>query len=114
MPLTRHGSIPTLLFIRFMIRLTPFMLNKVLVLSASAGAGHVRAAQAVERAFVEMNAAGEVRHIDVLQYTNKIFRHLYSKAYIEMVNKTPELLGWLYDALDTPWKNERRRFALPL
>ncbi|MBA2338980.1 MAG: glycosyltransferase [Pyrinomonadaceae bacterium] len=88
------------------------MLKKVLVLSASAGAGHIRAAQAVVRAFVEMNAAEEVQHIDVLQYTNKIFRHLYSKAYIEMVNKTPELLGWLYDALDTPWKNEHRRLAL--
>ncbi len=88
------------------------MFRKVLVLSASAGAGHVRAAQAVERAFVEMSAAEEVRHIDALQYTNKVFRHLYSKAYIEMVNKTPELLGWLYDALDTPWKNERRRLAL--
>jgi len=88
------------------------MFKKVLVLSASAGAGHVRAAQAVERAFVDLNAAEEIQHIDALQDTNKIFRHLYSKAYIEMVNKTPELLGWLYDALDTPWKNERRRLAL--
>lgn len=88
------------------------MLKKVLILSASAGAGHLRAAAAVERAFQEAGAAGEVRHVDTLEYTNKLFRHLYSKAYIEMVNKTPELLGWLYDALDKPWKNERRRLAL--
>jgi len=72
----------------------------------------MRAAEAVERAFIGMNAAEEVRHIDTLQYTNKLFRHLYSKAYIEMVNKTPEVLGWLYDHLDKPWKNERRRLAL--
>lgn len=88
------------------------MLNKVLILSASAGAGHLRAAAAVERAVEEAGAAEEVRHVDTLEYTNKVFRHLYSKAYIEMVNKTPELLGWLYDALDKPWKNERRRLAL--
>ncbi|HVF27189.1 MAG TPA: glycosyltransferase [Pyrinomonadaceae bacterium] len=88
------------------------MFRKVLVLSASAGAGHVRAAEAVVRAIEEMRAAEEVRHVDALEYTNKLFRHLYSKAYVEMVNKTPELLGWLYDALDTPWKNERRRLAL--
>lgn len=88
------------------------MFKKVLILSASAGAGHLRAAEALERAFLEMNAAQEVRHIDTLQYTNKIFRHLYSKAYIEMVNKMPEVLGWLYDHLDKPWKNERRRLAL--
>lgn len=88
------------------------MFKKILILSASAGAGHLRAAAAVERAVKEMNAAEEVRHVDTLEYTNKVFRHLYSKAYIEMVNKTPELLGWLYDALDKPWKNERRRLAL--
>jgi processive 1,2-diacylglycerol beta-glucosyltransferase len=86
--------------------------RKVLILSASAGAGHLRAAEALERAFLQMNAAEEVRHVDTLDYTNKIFRHLYSKAYIEMVNKMPEVLGWLYDHLDKPWKNERRRLAL--
>jgi len=87
------------------------MFNKVLVLSASAGAGHVRAAQAIERALKEMGAAREVRHVDTLEYTNKIFRRLYSKAYLEMVNKMPDVLGWLYDHLDKPWKNERRRLA---
>ncbi len=87
------------------------MFKKVLILSASAGAGHIRAAQAVERAFIEMGAAEEVRHIDTLEYTNKLFRNLYSKAYIEMVNKAPEVLGWLYDQFDKPWKNERRRLA---
>jgi processive 1,2-diacylglycerol beta-glucosyltransferase len=85
--------------------------NKVLILSASAGAGHIRAAQAIERAMNETNTAKEVRHIDTLEYTNKIFRTLYSKAYIDMVNKAPEVLGWLYDQLDKPWKNERRRLA---
>src|SRR4051794_10156170 len=88
------------------------MFNKVLILSASAGAGHMRAAEAIERAFIETAAARDVTHLDTLQYTNKVFRHLYSKAYIDMVNKSPELLGWLYDHLDEPWKNERRRLAL--
>ncbi|HKS40256.1 MAG TPA: glycosyltransferase [Blastocatellia bacterium] len=87
------------------------MFNKVLILSASAGAGHIRAAQAIERAIIEMNAAREVRHVDTLEYTNKVFRNLYSKAYIEMVNKMPDVLGWLYDQFDKPWKNERRRLA---
>lgn len=86
--------------------------KKVLILSASAGAGHMRAADAVERAFRLTDAAAEVRHVDTLQYTNKLFRHLYSKAYIDLVNKSPELLGWFYDHLDKPWKNERRRLAL--
>lgn len=78
------------------------MFKKVLILSASAGAGHIRAAQAIERAFAGMKAAEEVRHVDTLENTNKIFRNLYSKAYIEMVNKAPDVLGWLYDQLDKP------------
>src|ERR1700754_424672 len=92
------------------------MLKKVLLLSASAGAGHVRAAQAIERAFAEIgDTTGErreVQHLDILNYTNKVFRHLYSKAYIDLVNKMPEVPGWFYDKLDKPWKNERRRLAL--
>jgi processive 1,2-diacylglycerol beta-glucosyltransferase len=88
------------------------MFDKVLILSASAGAGHIRAAQAVERALAEMGVARAVRHVDTLDYTNKLFRRLYSKAYIDMVNNAPEVLGWLYDQLDKPWKNERRRLAL--
>jgi len=90
------------------------MLKKVLLLSASAGAGHVRAADAIEKAFKEVeNGEGrEVQHLDILNYTNKVFRHLYSKAYIDLVNKLPEVPGWVYDKLDKPWKNERRRLAL--
>src|ERR1043166_1210411 len=88
------------------------MLKKVLLLSASAGAGHIRAAQALEKAFNELEPNLEVLHLDVLDYTNKLFRHLYSKAYIELVNKMPEVPGWMYDKLDRPWKNERRRLAL--
>ena len=88
------------------------MFNKVLILSASAGAGHVRAADALEKAFSQSGSAYEIRHIDVLNYSNKVFRHLYSKAYLDMVNRMPEVMGWLYDHLDKPWKNERRRLAL--
>jgi processive 1,2-diacylglycerol beta-glucosyltransferase len=87
------------------------MANKVLILSASAGAGHVRAAQALERAFQADGHAAVVRHVDALEFTNKVFRTIYSKTYIEMVDKAPDVLGWLYDALDSPWEKERRRLA---
>ena len=53
----------------------------------------------------------EVQHLDVLKYTNKVFRHLYSKAYIDLVNNAPEVLGWLYDYLDDPRKNDPIRAA---
>jgi processive 1,2-diacylglycerol beta-glucosyltransferase len=90
------------------------MFNKVLILSASAGAGHIRAAQAIEKAILEMGAAREVLHVDTLEYTNKVFRSVYSKTYIDMVNHMPELLGWLYDFMDRPWKRQKRRLALDM
>ncbi len=74
------------------------MLKKVLILSASVGAGHLSAASAIEKEFKRQNAAEEIKNIDVLEYTNPLFRRLYGKAYIEMVNTMPEVLGWIYES----------------
>lgn len=88
------------------------MFKKVLILSASVGAGHLRAAEAVEKSFRLRQPNAEIKNVDVLNYTNPLFRRLYGKAYLEMVNTMPEVLGWMYDTLDKPWENERRRLAL--
>jgi hypothetical protein len=61
------------------------MLGNILILSASTGAGHGRAGEALERAFLETGAARTVKHLDTLEYTNPLFRALYSKA-ISMLN----------------------------
>ena len=87
------------------------MPQKILILSASAGAGHVRAAQALEKAFAEDGRTREVRHVDTLEFTNPLFRRLYSRAYLDMVNTMPEVLGWLYDQLDKPWKQRPTKKA---
>ena len=72
----------------------------------------MRAAEALEKAFKQSNRDATVENIDVLNFTNPLFRRLYGKAYLDMVNRMPEVLGWMYDALDKPWENERRRLAL--
>jgi len=84
---------------------------RVLLLSATSGAGHVRAAQALEKAF---STRGDclVEHIDALQYVSKLFQRIYDKAYISMVQRAPELMGVLYDRTDQPWQHPRRRLAL--
>jgi processive 1,2-diacylglycerol beta-glucosyltransferase len=87
------------------------MSKKVLILSTSAGAGHLRAAQAIERAFAETGTAQSVHNHDTLEFTNPLFRQLYSKAYIEMVNRMPEVLGWLYDRMDQPDQDDRLQLA---
>lgn len=85
------------------------MLNRILILSASVGNGHTIAAESLKKAFRIKNLAREIRHEDTLNYTNPLFRRLYGKAYIDLVNSAPEVLGWMYDQLDEPWKNEKRR-----
>ena len=85
------------------------MYQRILILSASVGNGHTIAAESLKHAFEIKKLAGEVRHEDVLKFTNPLFRRLYGKAYIDLVNRAPEFLGWMYDQLDEPWKNEKRR-----
>jgi len=84
---------------------------RVLLLSATSGAGHVRAAQALEKAFLARDDC-LVEHIDALQYVSKLFQRIYDKAYISMVQRAPELMGVLYDRTDQPWEHPRRRLVL--
>jgi len=84
---------------------------RVLLLSASSGAGHVRAAQALEKAFATRGDC-VVEHIDAIRYVSKLFQRIYDKAYISMVRRAPELMGVLYDRTDLPWNHPRRRLAL--
>lgn len=87
-------------------------MKKILILSAAVGAGHLRAAEAIEKEFKRRLSAAVVKNIDTLAYTNPLFRRLYGRAYLDMVNQMPEVLGWMYDSLDKPWENEGRRIAL--
>ncbi len=84
---------------------------RVLLLSASSGAGHLRAAQALEKAFA---ARGDciVEHIDAMKYASKLFQNLYHKTYISLANRAPDVLGLLYDRTDQPWNNPRPRLAM--
>ncbi len=84
---------------------------RVLLLSASSGAGHLRAAQALEKAFA---ARGDciVEHIDAMKYASKLFQNLYHKTYISLAKRAPDVLGLLYDRTDQPWNNPRPRLAM--
>ncbi len=90
---------------------------RILVLSASVGAGHLRAAQAVELALRQVVPSVTVRNLDVLELTNATFQRLYGKFYLDLVNKAPHVLGFFYDLMDQPSRSgknrtDRLRFAL--
>jgi processive 1,2-diacylglycerol beta-glucosyltransferase len=78
------------------------MYRRIPILSASVGNGHTIAAESLKQAFEIKEVADEVRHEDVLKFTNALFHRLYGKAYIDLVNRAPEFLGWTCDQLDEP------------
>jgi processive 1,2-diacylglycerol beta-glucosyltransferase len=93
------------------------MAPRILVLSASVGAGHLRAAEAVEEALHQVVPEAKVTNLDVLEMTNALFRRFYGKLYIDLVNKAPHVLGYFYDFLDQPSRlgqdrGDRFRLAL--
>jgi processive 1,2-diacylglycerol beta-glucosyltransferase len=87
---------------------------KVLVLSAAVGAGHLRAAEAVELALRVQNPTAEVKNVDVLSLTNAAFRKVYGESYLDLVNKAPYVLGYFYDMLDRPRRLNSKRDRLRL
>ncbi len=76
------------------------MSRRILILSASVGAGHLRAAEALEAALRELDPAADVQNVDVLTLTNAMFRRVYGQTYLDMVNNMPHVLGYFYDVLD--------------
>ena len=88
------------------------MKKRVLIMSTSAGSGHVRAGEALTKVFQEHPEVGEVLHSDALRFTNKLFRDFYSKLYTRLVKDAPDFLGWWYKQSDEPWKTDGMRLML--
>jgi processive 1,2-diacylglycerol beta-glucosyltransferase len=79
---------------------------KILILSASVGGGHLRAAEAMELALRQTAPGAAIRNIDVLTLANKAFRRIYGKGYLDVASRAPHFLGYVYDRLDRPRQKE--------
>ena len=75
---------------------------RILILSASCGAGHVRAAEAVQLALAQTCPDAVLANVDVMNFTNSAFRRFYSRTYFDLVDIAPHLIGFLYDKTDRP------------
>jgi processive 1,2-diacylglycerol beta-glucosyltransferase len=72
--------------------------KRLLVLSVSAGAGHVRAADALR---VAAEDAGHVaQHLDVMDFVSSAFRALYTDFYLKLVEHSPTTWSMLYRIMD--------------
>jgi len=73
---------------------------RVLVLSVSAGSGHLRAAEAVELALRRVAPEAVVRNVDVLSLSIRAFRYCYGQVYVDLIDTAPQVLGFFYNIMD--------------
>jgi processive 1,2-diacylglycerol beta-glucosyltransferase len=88
--------------------------KRIMILSASVGSGHTRAADALEKAFRAHPLVGEVFSDDSLDHTNVLHKQFYSALYKRLSEITPQFLGWWYETSDDPWVSDRVRLALDI
>lgn len=88
--------------------------KRVLILSASVGSGHVKAAEALAKSFRARPDVEEVLIDDSLDHTNVLHKQLYSTLYKRLSAMLPEFLGWWYESSDDPWVSDKGRVALDL
>ncbi len=79
------------------------MVNKqtrVLILHASAGAGHKRAAEALAATVSIQAPDAQVVVRDILDFTGSVFKKTYAQGYLDLIRTIPELWGYLYTRLE--------------
>src|SRR3954464_3546952 len=81
--------------------------DSTLILHATAGAGHTRAAQAIAAALA--SSGKNHRVVDTLECTSSLFRKLYVKSYIDLVQKAPALWGYIYEKADVVQPPDSKR-----
>ncbi len=74
--------------------------KRLLLLSVSAGHGHIRAADALCAELKRSHPEHEARHVDLMTLVPILFRKTYKDAYLKLVQKHPTLWGYLYARSD--------------
>ncbi|MDP1629156.1 MAG: glycosyltransferase, partial [bacterium] len=71
-------------------------MKKVLIVSQRSGAGHERAAAAMEKAFKPAgNENLEIKRVDFLDYAGPTLRGILGRGYTELAKRLPEVYGFL-------------------
>jgi processive 1,2-diacylglycerol beta-glucosyltransferase len=78
-----------------------FRMSKLLILSVSAGNGHVRAAQALQATASTLPGFTQASHIDAMQHVSTSFRKVYTSGYLQLINHYPELWSFVHQQTDS-------------
>lgn len=75
-------------------------MRKILILYATAGVGHKKAAEAVYNELRAQNAEAEI--LDAVEFMSPMNRWMYSKGYLVLIKFVPRVWGLVYFLSDTP------------
>ncbi len=82
---------------------------KILIIHASAGAGHLKAAEAVYKG-IKKSTNHDVVFVDALDYSSFFFRKFYKQTYFFLISKVPAVWGFSFWLLDLPWLQPLAKF----
>ena len=69
---------------------------KVLILSATTGGGHMRAANALQSYITQVRPEIDVRIVDTFAYISPLLNKTITEGYVYMATKIPKVFGALY------------------
>jgi processive 1,2-diacylglycerol beta-glucosyltransferase len=70
-------------------------MKKILIVSQKSGAGHVRAAEALEKALKTSGGRLEIKRVDFLDYAGPTVRSILGRGYTELAKRLPDVYGFL-------------------
>jgi len=92
-------------------------MKNILIISASAGAGHTMAARAVEQSLASAPQSQQkyrVTHIDLLKFSTLLYKAVYHDLYLYMAQNQPLMWGYIFTTSDNLKRQNRPDFLLRL
>jgi len=75
---------------------------RILIATATAGAGHLAAAAALDEAWRAFRPEDLVERIDVVKFFSPLHRKIHADGYVKLVEHAPELWGLMFGKTDDP------------
>jgi processive 1,2-diacylglycerol beta-glucosyltransferase len=75
---------------------------RILIATATAGAGHLAAAAALEEAWRTWRPDDVVKKLDLVEFFSPLHRKIHADGYVKLVEHAPEIWGMLFGKTDNP------------
>ncbi len=75
---------------------------RVLIATATAGAGHLAAAAALEETWRGLRPEDDLQQIDLVKFFSRLHRKIHADGYVKLVSHAPEIWGLMFDKTDDP------------